>query len=81
VIESWEPGKKFIDRQIKGPYKMWHHTHEFEDVAGGTLIRDRVLYKLPLGRLGEAFSGQMVKSDVAKIFSYRKKVIANLFQS
>lgn len=79
LIESWDPGKKFVDRQITGPYKLWHHTHEFEEMAGGTLIRDRVIYKLPFGRLGEAVSGQFVKSDVAKIFSFRKKVIAQLF--
>jgi uncharacterized protein (TIGR01777 family) len=79
LIESWEPGKKFVDRQIKGPYKLWHHTHEFEEIAGGTLMRDRVLYKLPLGRLGQLFSGPFVKADVAKIFSYRKKVIAQIF--
>ncbi len=79
LIENWEPGRKFVDRQIKGPYKLWHHTHEFEEMAGGTLIRDRVLYQLPLGRLGELFSGPFVRSDVAKIFNYRKKIITHLF--
>lgn len=79
LIESWEPGRKFVDRQLKGPYKLWHHTHEFEDFAGGTLMRDRVIYKVPLGRVGEMIAGPFVRSDVAKIFSYRKKIIAKLF--
>lgn len=79
LIENWEPGKKFVDRQIQGPYKLWHHTHEFEDFAGGTLVRDRVLYKLPFGRIGELVSGPIVRADVQKIFSHRKKVIAQLF--
>lgn len=79
LIESWVPGKKFVDRQLKGPYQLWHHTHEFEEVSGGTLMRDRVLYRLPLGRLGALVSGPFVRSDVTKIFSYRKKVIRDLF--
>lgn len=79
LIESWEPGKKFVDRQLKGPYRLWHHTHEFEDFAGGTLMRDRVIYKVPLGRLGEMIAGPFVKKDVTKIFSYRRKVIAQIF--
>src|SRR4051812_104711 len=29
LIEVWEPGKRFIDSQLKGPYKFWRHTHEF----------------------------------------------------
>ena len=33
-----------------GPYRLWHHTHEFSpDGAGGTLMRDTVRYALPFG--------------------------------
>lgn len=78
-IENWQPNKKFVDTQLKGPYKLWHHTHEFEEVAGGTLIRDRVLYQLPLGRLGQLAAGPMVNADVTKIFSFRRKVITELY--
>ena len=53
-IEEWEPGRSFVDAQIRGPYRLWHHTHTFEPAAGGTLMRDRVRYALPLGPLGEA---------------------------
>ena len=29
-IEVWEPGARFVDVQIRGPYRLWHHTHTFE---------------------------------------------------
>src|ERR1044071_9367246 len=29
-IESREPGVRFVDAQLRGPYALWHHTHEFE---------------------------------------------------
>ena len=36
-----------------------------------TLIRDHVLYRLPLGRLGLWVGGRFVASDVKQIFAYR----------
>lgn len=78
-IEQWTPGKSFVDNQIKGPYAKWHHLHEFIPYAGGTLMRDRVHYRVPLGILGSLVSGYKVKGDVNKIFSHRRKVISNLF--
>jgi hypothetical protein len=29
-IEVWEPGRRFEDRQLRGPYRFWHHAHIFE---------------------------------------------------
>ena len=29
-IEAWEPGDRFEDRQLRGPYRLLHHTHTFE---------------------------------------------------
>lgn len=78
-IESWEPNRQFVDRQLRGPYQLWHHTHEFIPLAGGTLLRDRVLYRLPMGLLGEIVAGWKVKGDVTSIFSFRRKIIDELF--
>jgi len=78
-IEDWRPGTQFVDTQLKGPYRLWHHTHDFIEFAGGTLMRDRVLYKVPLGLLGDLFAGLKVRSDVTKIFSFRRKIIFDLF--
>jgi uncharacterized protein (TIGR01777 family) len=75
-ILDWEPNVRFVDTQLKGPYKLWHHTHEFEALGGGTLMRDRVLYKLPMWPLGEA-GLPLVKSDVRKIFDFRRSYILN----
>jgi uncharacterized protein (TIGR01777 family) len=71
VIEKWVPPLLFTDTQKKGPYKKWHHTHEFRKVQNGTLMTDTVLYSLPLGKLGEIFGGNYVNKDVKKIFEYR----------
>ncbi|MEW6271878.1 MAG: TIGR01777 family oxidoreductase [Thermodesulfobacteriota bacterium] len=79
VIEEWEPGRRFSDRQVRGPYRSWHHTHEFEPVRGGTLLRDRVRYAVPLGALGETLGGGLVRRDVERIFAFRRKKIEEMF--
>ncbi len=78
-IEEWRPNQRFVDTQLKGPYQKWHHVHDFIPLGGGTLIRDCVAYKLPLGLLGETFAGWKVGGDVAKIFAYRRQVIDHQF--
>ena len=78
LIDEWIPNEKFVDTQLKGPYSKWHHTHLFEDLAAGTLITDRVVYKLPMNVLG--LPGlPLVKNDVKNIFAYRKKIIGQVF--
>jgi ligand-binding SRPBCC domain-containing protein len=74
-ITDWEYNKYFVDYQSKGPYKIWHHTHEFIAYKGGTLMLDDVKYKVPLGFIGELLLTPFIKMDVNKIFNYRKKII------
>ena len=70
-IHEWRPNERFVDVQLKGPYAKWRHTHSFHDRGAKTLIRDRVLYRLPLGSLGHWVGGRIVASDVKKVFEYR----------
>lgn len=78
-IDAWEPNRRFVDVQMRGPYKLWHHTHEFEPYEGGTLIRDRVRYALPLGVLGDLLAHGRVARDLRAIFAFRRKKIDELF--
>jgi ligand-binding SRPBCC domain-containing protein len=77
-IERWEPGRAFVDRQIRGPYRLWHHRHEFTAVAGGTLVRDIVHYALPLGPLGRLGHALLVRRDLERIFDFRREAIGPL---
>jgi uncharacterized protein (TIGR01777 family) len=78
-IESWQPPHRFVDTQARGPYKLWHHTHDFEPLAGGTLMRDTVRYQLPVGWLGTAAGGAAVAAAVERIFAYRAQAIDQRF--
>jgi ligand-binding SRPBCC domain-containing protein len=78
-IETWEPPHEFVDVQFKGPYRFWHHTHRFEPVDGGTLVRDSVRYVLPFGPLGRLAQAWIVKSDLEKIFDHRALRMTEVF--
>lgn len=80
VITDYDPPHFFTDTQVKGPYKTWIHTHRFIPKDGGTLMVDEVKYEVPLGPLGDIVRALFVKNEVEKIFNYRKKVIADLFE-
>jgi ligand-binding SRPBCC domain-containing protein len=70
-IELWEPGRRFVDAQVKGPYALWRHTHSFEEHPDGTLMRDTVEYALPFGALGRLALLAFVRRDVERIFDFR----------
>ena len=76
-IELWEPGERFVDRQLRGPYRLWHHTHSFEPHPRGTLMRDTVRYSLPLGALGALAQRAFVGRDVERIFEFRRHAVRN----
>jgi len=77
-IAAWQPGLRFVDVQERGPYALWHHTHTFADVDGGTRVADRVEYRLPLGAIGEVAHPVMVRRTLARIFDHRLERVASL---
>lgn len=81
-IDAFEPERRFVDVQLRGPYRVWHHLHEFESIDGGraTRMRDRVDYALPLGPLGEVARALFVARTLDRIFDYRKAAIAEIFE-
>lgn len=79
LIETWRPEEKFVDTQLSGPYALWHHTHTFTEIAPRqTLMRDRVLYRLPWGILGRMAHWLFVGRALREIFDYRIKTTTAL---
>jgi len=77
-ITGWNPPHSFVDEQRRGPYRLWRHTHTFEEKDGGTLCRDHVLYAVPGGALVNRL---FVRRDVEKIFAYRTEILFKKFGS
>lgn len=78
-IEAWDPPVGFIDNQLRGPYKLWHHTHTFTAERGGTRCEDVVRYRPPGGPLAPLINKLVVQRDVLAIFRHRAKWLAEHF--
>lgn len=74
-IDVWEPGVRFVDRQVRGPYRWWRHEHRFEAAGGGTRVIDHVEY-VPRARW---LSAALVRRDVERIFDYRREALGARF--
>ena len=78
-ITVWEPPYRFVDRQLKGPYKMWIHEHIFKEKDGGCLVTDRVTYQIPGGIFAPIINKLFVNRDIMRIFKFRGKKILEYF--
>jgi ligand-binding SRPBCC domain-containing protein len=75
-ITVWEPPLRFVDEQVKGPYRHWRHEHRFEPADGGTNCLDVVHYRVPGGRLVDWL---LVRRDLRRIFEFRRQTLRLLF--
>lgn len=74
LIAVWQPPDLFIDEQLRGPYRLWRHTHRFFDTPDGTRIEDVVRYKLPFAPPGD-LALPLVRLQLNRIFRYRTQAV------
>lgn len=79
-ISNIEEGKYFVDTQLIGPYKLWHHQHILTPADNGILMTDIVSYAPPLGIFGRIANYLFIKRQLNNIFNYREKALNNLFK-
>ncbi len=78
-ITEWVPNQKFVDQQLKGPYKIWHHQHIFKDLGDKTEMTDIITYQ-SIGWIFAPFIHWLfVDQKVKEIFAYREKVLNEIF--
>src|SRR5437588_434089 len=75
-ITEWRPPTRFVDEQVRGPYRLWIHEHRFEEGDGGTLVHDHVRYAVPLDLLIHRF---FIRRGIERIFAWREKKLRKIF--
>ena len=80
-ITEWDPPNRFVDKQLRGPYSQWIHTHTFTDLGPSkTLIEDEVRYRLPFEPLGDIVHF-LVERELERIFEFRRTSVIDHFEA
>ncbi len=78
---EYKENRIFKDRQTRGPFAKWEHTHRFiSQGATSCIMEDQVEFKLPFGILSRPFYG-FAKKKFEKMFDYRHRVLKNDLES
>jgi ligand-binding SRPBCC domain-containing protein len=75
VIDVWEPGVRFVDRQVVGPYRWWRHEHRFAPAGDATRLVDDVEYQPRAAWM----TGWIVRRDVERVFDFRQAALPRMF--
>ncbi len=75
----------FSDVQTKGPFRSWHHRHEFaaesRGVVSGTRLRDRIEYEVGFEPLGRIVNALFVAPQMRRTFAYRQRAVERFLGS
>ena len=76
-ITASDPPHRFVDRQVRGPYRLWIHEHRFRDSEHGAICEDTVRYAVWGGALVNWLG---VERDVKRIIDYRRDKLLEIFR-
>lgn len=79
LISAWEPPCRFVDEQLKGPYKVWVHEHTFKAIGDQTEMMDKVRFLSPGGIFEPLINRLFVEDKVKSIFEFRERKLKELF--
>jgi ligand-binding SRPBCC domain-containing protein len=51
-ITDFDRPARFVDEQVREPFRCFRHEHHFAPSGSGTVMTDRITFEAPLGPLG-----------------------------
>lgn len=79
VVFDVDRPRRFRDRQTRGPFGAFLHTHEFLPDAGGTLMRDAIEFHSPFGPLGRLVDAVVMRRHLIAVITERNDGISAYF--
>jgi ligand-binding SRPBCC domain-containing protein len=75
--EGYQANVQFQDRQIKGPFAHWLHTHRVTPVTSTTCtLHDYIEYRLPLSLFSQWWAiPTIITPKLTKMFNYRHAIM------
>jgi ligand-binding SRPBCC domain-containing protein len=71
---------QYVEKQVKGPFKQWVHSHGFAaDEAGHVVVTDRIEFDPPGGIIGLLISKNKILEHLEDGFDHRHMQLLKLF--
>ncbi len=80
-ITEFQPPRRFVDEQLRGPFASMRHVHEFTPAPAGTLMTDDFRYTVPFGRIGAIIDRLLLRRYMRKLLSTRNAYIKRIAES
>ena len=75
-ITAMDPPVRFVDEQIKGPFRRFRHVHEFSRDSAGSAMIDRIEFEAPFGILGRAVEKLVLARYLKNLIETRNRYLA-----
>ncbi len=75
-IAEWKPRESLLIEQVDGPYTEFRHRRDFEAIAGGTRVTERIEYA-HLG--GSLYQRLIIQPELELLFAHRHRRILEKF--
>jgi ligand-binding SRPBCC domain-containing protein len=81
LISEFEPNRHFQDRMIAGRFKSFCHDHEFTEIGGQVLLKDRIRFAMPLGIAGKLVGKYVMVPHIQGLLRRRFALLKRIAES
>lgn len=74
-ISAAEPPTRFVDEQVRGPFRSFRHEHRFEASRGGTRLIDDWQHLAPFGPLGRLADRLVLERHMRRLLETRNAAL------
>jgi ligand-binding SRPBCC domain-containing protein len=71
TITAYERPGRFVDEQVRGPFRSWRHEHLFAAHEQGTLMTDVVDFEAPAGVIGWLVAATVLRPYLRRLIVER----------
>jgi ligand-binding SRPBCC domain-containing protein len=81
-VTAYEPPLRFVDEQVRGPFRALRHEHVFDDLgAGRTRMTDRMTVSAPWGPLGSLVTRMLLAPYLRRLLLQRSAHVKRLAEA
>jgi ligand-binding SRPBCC domain-containing protein len=78
-VTEYDRPRRFVDEQVRGPFRELRHEHLFEPVDGGTTrMTDRISFTAPLGPAGAVVARSVLAPYLRRLLEQRAAYVREL---